>query len=134
MTVVEAIEGVKNSVIQKKSHNFPIAASIGDSFRQGDIYITKCESVPSAYSKIKPVVQLAPGNTQGSRHCLENLSGVEMYRNENPSLLEGPVIVLNCEKTITHPEHGHVTLPPGVYSITYQRNLDEMERIQRVRD
>lgn len=138
MNASVAIEQVKESVDKVKSNHtrqFPEAASIGDSFRQGDIYITLQSKVPTDYSEEKnPRTQLAIGNTQGSRHCLENLVGVKVYRAKNPDMLEGPYIKLSQPKVITHPEHGHVSLPIGVYSITYQRNLDELERVKRVQD
>lgn len=103
----------------------------GDYHRQGDVYFTKLEKMPDGCAKAEAQVQLAPGTTQGSRHCLESLSGVEFFRAAQATELDGPV--LKCEKPITvnHPEHGTVTMPPGVYSVTYQRqHADELRRIR----
>jgi hypothetical protein len=129
--IVEHAEKIKNDATQR----FPEAASCGDSWRQGDVYVTLIDGVPSgAKIDTKPGMQMATGNTQGSRHCLDSLVGVTVYRLPNPDMLDGPVIVLNRERTLTHPEHGDVVLPPGTYQISYQRNLDSEERAQRVAD
>lgn len=71
--VNEAVERVRNDAEQ----HFSPAASVGDAVRQGDIYIQKIDDVtspPALYKKLdKPAypLQLAPGNTKGSRHMLE---------------------------------------------------------------
>lgn len=141
MTVLETtkvLKSIQNKAEQIKSNatrKFPEAASIGDCWRQGDIYITLLDKIPNNYKETKnPNLQLAPGTTQGSRHCLDSLRGVTVYVNENPKMLDGPVLCCKKERTITHPEHGDVVLLCGIYEITYQRNLDSEEREQRVND
>jgi hypothetical protein len=75
------VEKIKNDAPQ----HFPEAASVGDAVRQGDIYIQRIEDVTSApmlYSRaLQPVfpMQLADGNTKGSRHCLAHGNGVTVY-------------------------------------------------------
>jgi hypothetical protein len=74
------VEKIKNDEPQ----NFPEAASIGDAVRQGDIYIQLIDDVTSAPFLFKPAtpafpMQLADGNTKGSRHCLEHGRGVTVY-------------------------------------------------------
>lgn len=79
----EAVEAIKNDGLQ----HFPEAASIGDAVRQGDVYIQLIDDTDAADDKLKylftklvaPELQLAPGNTKGSRHCLANADGVEMW-------------------------------------------------------
>lgn len=76
----EQVEKIKND----ESQNFPEAASIGDAVRQGDVYIQLIDdvtSVPFLFKKATPSfpMQLAPGNTKGSRHCLEHGRGVTTY-------------------------------------------------------
>jgi len=79
--VEEAVERIKNDGDQ----TFPTAASIGDAVRQGDIYIQLIddfEGVPVLYKKLESVpypLQLAPGNTKGSRHMLEESAGAEVF-------------------------------------------------------
>lgn len=79
--IAEAVERIKNDAPQQ----FPEAASIGDAVRQGDIYIqliseSDLDTMKYLYNRVDtPVLQLAPGNTKGSRHVLESADGVEMY-------------------------------------------------------
>lgn len=125
--IQESTESIDNS----KPQRFPEAANTGDSFRQGDVYVEKRGGVTGDMTvEPKPNAQLAPGTTKGSRHVLDSLDGVTMYRVANPTPLDGPVIETTCERTITHPEHGDLILPPGVYAITYQRAYaDELRRV-----
>jgi hypothetical protein len=76
----EAVEKIKNDAPQQ----FPEAASIGDAVRQGDIYIQLIDTVtkaPMLYRQSEPTfpMQLAEGNTKGSRHCLAHGNGVTVY-------------------------------------------------------
>lgn len=123
-------EKIKNDSPQR----FPEAGSPGDFVRQGDVYITLLDRVPAKAKKIEPRPQLAPGNTQGSRHCLDKLTGIEMYELEQPSAYDGPVLSATEEVTVTHPEHGNWILPPGTYGITYQRTGESEDRARRVQD
>lgn len=188
----ERAEQIKNDAPQ----HFPEAASIGDAVRQGDIYIQLVEPVTSCPMFYRPdpapsfPMQLADGNTKGSRHCLAHGSGVTVYkpvemnsrelyidmasqygidpatktnivaavreamwerenkarvtmnpadhitdRDANEMLaFAGPIVVLEQENTITHPEHGDWIVPPGSYRITYQRTLTRENTIARVLD
>ena len=111
------------------------AATPGDSWRQGDVYITLLAGLPEeVVSEGQPGLQLAPGTSQGSRHCLDNLDGVQVYRLRRPGMLDGPILATTRERTITHPEHGDLVLPPGTYAISYQRSMDAEERQRRVED
>lgn len=79
--VDNAVESIKNDADQC----FPAAASIGDAVRQGDIYIQLIDdfdTVPFGYKKaadIKYPFQLAEGDTQGSRHRLEESPNAEIF-------------------------------------------------------
>ena len=81
--ISEAVEAIKNDAPQ----NFPVAASVGDGVRQGDIYIQKLEDdaiddLPFFYEKQSlgtTSFQLAEGNNKGSRHCLEPVEGAEIW-------------------------------------------------------
>lgn len=134
--IVEEVQhrGLEVALTAPKVHHFSNGASPGDAWRQGDVYVTLLDAVPAGTVQIKAIKQLAPGNTPGSRHCLDAMLGVRAYRLAAPGPLDGPVLLLTKERTVTHPEHGHVVLPPGVYAVTYQRNLDVLEREQRVLD
>lgn len=130
-SVSETAERIKSDAKQK----FPEAASVGDFVRQGDVYITLLGSVPpGAIRDDKPLLQLAPGNTQGSRHCLSSLNSTTVYRLQNPTPYDGPILEVKRPVTITHPEHGHWRLPAGCYGISYQRTEDSEGLIRRVLD
>ena len=120
----QSVEAIRND----RPQQFPEAASPGDYARQGDLYITLLASVPDGWVETPPPPQLVPGTSQGSRHCLDSLDGVRAFRAPAPTPLQGPVLELAVERTITHPEHGHWVLPPGRYAITYQRDLADEER------
>lgn len=106
----------------------------GSVLRQGDLYVT-CLSEPLRKIKAWPGRQLAIGTTQGSRHIAEGDCDIyEIDAGEAAKALTrlvpatknhrqffGPAIHARGPVTITHPEHGHRTLPPGDYLITYQR-------------
>lgn len=107
-------------------------ASPGDMWAQGDIGIVCLASLPAgSVLEKKPSRQLAPGTTQGSRHCIADMSNVRLHRLADPTPLDGPVIEAPQGCAIEHPEHGNVTLPPGVYGVIYQRAYaDELRRVQ----
>jgi hypothetical protein len=76
----DRVENIKNDADQ----HFPEAASIGDAVRQGDIYVQLVEPVtttPMLYKLAAPSfpMQLAEGDTKGSRHCLAHGDGVKVY-------------------------------------------------------
>jgi hypothetical protein len=130
--IQRSAQTIKNSAPQR----FPEAASFGDVFRQGDLYIQKIAHLPEdASNNVYPIwgLQLTRGESKGSRHILDSDAGVCIYTRVNGDDLTGPVIELELERAVTHPEHGDVILPPGLYAITYQRAFDKEER-RRVRD
>lgn len=119
--------------------------SLGDVSHQGDLIFVNIgdEMVKGAVQSRER--QLAPGNTQGSRHIAA--TGV-VYTAPAEEIIDrirkacgaevaqayiGPVIMGPC--TVTHPEHGHQTFPTeSCIAVVYQRSLDAEEREARVRD
>ncbi|MAH49390.1 hypothetical protein CMI37_26435 [Candidatus Pacearchaeota archaeon] len=128
-TATKVFEQVKSSAeaIQSDSEQqFPEAATPGDYWRQGDLYITLLDELPSGLTETNER-QLAPGTTQGSRHIVEG--GATVY-DQDSDALTGPVVEVTGRAVITHPEHGNVALPTGSYAITYQRAFaDELRRV-----
>lgn len=123
------------SIRRGEPQRFPEAASPGDALRQGDLIVTLLDRLPSGAKEVgEPQLQLADGSTQGSRHCLDSPDGVRMYEVADKGAYDGPILDLSRERTITHPEHGHMVLPPGCYAVTYQRTVDSEQREARVRD
>jgi hypothetical protein len=111
---------------------------VGDEWRQGDCRIIRlsdsfCREHGGMLQEVKrPDEQLAPGNTQGSRHCLARMEGVKFYRLKDATPLDGPVIETPVENSVTHPEHGHViNMPAGCYAFPGQRAFaDELRRAE----
>ena len=117
---------------------FTEACVQGDQLRQGDLYLTLVDAVPAGYVRItKPKAadkQLVPGNTRGSRHCLDSLNGVVIHRpaDWNEASMFGPCLVLTQERTILHPVHGAVTVLPGqTVRCDYQRVWNAEQKQQR---
>lgn len=118
------------------------AASIGDFVRQGDLYLIVAEKPPTGYVKATAktkTVQLVPGNTEGSKHCLDSLDSVDLYYPSdwpNAESLAGPLVKAKSEVTVLHPTHGSVTIPAGMaVQCGYQREYDaELKRARRNAD
>jgi hypothetical protein len=95
--------------------------------RQGDIFLYFFESdkLPGNLPVLEPTnieLQLAPGNTQGSRHVLDSPSGIEMFKVRGADALTGPVFKTTEQRTVTHPEHGDVVIPAGLtVFVRYER-------------
>lgn len=120
--------------------------SVGDVVRQGDLYLVCLASLPE--SKDAATRQLAPGETQGSRHIVDGDCRVvepidrSAVANEIarvvkgasvPEQLVGPLVECRGETTVTHPEHGHKILPAGTtWATVYQRAY--AEEVRRVQD
>lgn len=141
--IVGKLEEIKANIPKIGPGNpfrFSEAATVNDRVWQGDLAITIADKVPDNYEPVnckEKDRQLVPGNTEGSKHCLDSLDGVTMYRPKNWGMesLDGPYLILNKERTIMHPTHGHITIPAGfAVHCTYQVNLDEMERMARAKD
>lgn len=107
--------------------------SLGDVVRQGDIYLVCIDCLPSK-GKDSDNRQLAPGNTQGSRHILSgDVKIVSGHKTEYHEALSGPAFQCVGDVTVTHPEHTHVVLPKDTcWQVVYQVAYDE--EIRRVQD
>ena len=130
-TVFNEVQSKAESIACDKERAIEVM-DIGDEVRQGDIYITMIDGKPAGAKQIKDaILQLAPGNTQGSRHCLRSFEGVKLFALDNPGPLDGPIIVADQPFTIDHPEHGNRTFPAGTFAITFQRAFaDDLRRVQ----
>ena len=102
----------------------------GEAIRQGDLYLI---SIPPYANpgKGSGTRQLAPGETQGSRHIVEGDVDVITVTTKDP--LIGPVVVGKSRFTLTHPEHAHFSMPAGCYQVRYQRDY-AAEEVARMRD
>lgn len=151
--VMTAIASIQKHVYERKNSKDPAvrpgqpkrfteACVPGDTIPQGDLYLMIVDQVPVGYELVKrPKAadkQLFPGNTIGSRHCLDSLEGVLIYRpqNWNEESLLGPCLVLSQERTVLHPTHGNVTAPANTIVLCgYQPNFDyELMKERKARD
>lgn len=101
-----------------------------DAIRQGDIYITRLDALPKGLKPAKNN-QLAPGNTQGSRHVVRADVDVRVLERSG-DVLTGPVIDAPNGCYVEHPEHGDIDIQcGGVFSVTYQRaHAEELRRVE----
>ncbi|MCC6573148.1 MAG: hypothetical protein IT462_05090 [Planctomycetes bacterium] len=105
----------------------------GEAVRQGDIYVTCLKKLPAKRGKALATRQLAPGSSQGSRHCAEGEDLTLYSPTPGSTELTGPLIVAKRNFKITHPEHAHFVMPAGIYQVTYQRDFSR-EGLFRVED
>lgn len=98
--------------------------------RQGDVFIRQISKVPAGAKpeKRKGDVILALGEVTGHAHRIKS-PAVDILR-------EAEKIILNVKETatVTHEEHGTITLVPGVYESYVQREYDDLEEERRVAD
>lgn len=117
---------------------------IGTVAHQGDVIFIAIEPMTG---NPRRNLQLADGNTQGSRHILvggelwdcDRNSVANAIRKACPNsqrvsdMCVGPVLRGPCE--IQHPEHGdHIHTTGATIAVVYQRNLDAEERERRTLD
>jgi hypothetical protein len=130
----------KGKVHPGQPMRFAESASVNDTIPQGDLYLRIADEVPSNFTKVKSTVEnakLVPGTTKGSKHILDSLDGVEVYHPPGFNLkdyegLQGPMLVLTKERTVTHDEHGNVTIPAGfTVDCFYARVYDEELKRER---
>lgn len=146
-TATEAHEAIQHHAEALSSPEVRHVERADTAVRQGDVYLRpyRGQSLTYRYARGQVIIdratateeiqdrQLAPGTTQGSRHIVEG-QGVRLFRHARPNHpLIGPVLVVTDRCTITHPEHAHISLPPGEWQVTYQDDLMQ-EEIARVRD
>lgn len=126
---LKTLEASAESIDNGSPHQMPAAFAPGDIYWQGDIGLLMLSELPSnAVKRAKPWggdLQLAEGNTRGSRHCIphrfENVTHV--YEAPTDSILDGSVLDVRKPIDLVHPEHGdHIGYPAGVYRVRYQQN------------
>lgn len=151
-TALEKLNGVRDLI---QSGDGPVqpgqplaftpAAQAGDCIHQGDLTFVVLDSIPEGFSlSERPKSKLAKGNTRGANHILRSVelaengsipwgqTGVDVFYLSTETMLDGPVLCTKTETEVTHPDHGNVTIPPGmIVQVRYQQNLDEVTREAR---
>jgi hypothetical protein len=105
-----------------------------DHYRQGDVLLIRRQGPPAAKGRKVPRedgrIVLAHGEVTGHAHAIE-ADHAELYEaSDGTRWLE----VSGEPATLTHEEHGAVTLDPGIYEVRRQREYVPRARPQRVRD
>lgn len=137
-TIVKDMTELKQAAEQYRDtdHHTVETMAVGECWAQGDLGIQFLGAKkPAGISRMsKPTAQLAPGETQGSRHILTNMADCKLYEFDRAHPLVGPVIEAPNGVDVDHPEHGRVTLKePGFYAVRFQRAYDAQE-LRRVAD
>lgn len=100
--------------------------------QQGDVLFHTVSELPTGLTEVicKDRVTFAEGEATGHHHsCVAD--GVRLYEDSAGTLWCG----VEREATVTHQEHGPVTLAPGTYRIGIVREVDPFtDEIRRVAD
>lgn len=135
LSVTEAHDRIMEDAAAKVSTEVRFIQSIevGKIVRQGDIYIHAVQASHPKGAKAQSR-QLAIGTTNGSRHMAESPS--EVFEGTTaPEWCQrgtflGPVVTAKERFTVSHPEHAHVSLPPGTYQICHQLDAATLQRVR----
>ena len=141
-TVKKSAEQIRNDETQSVG-----TVSPGDVIRQGDLYLVALDNLDGIEATPISDRQLAPGNTQGSRHVIAGQA--ELLKASSPDAvaarintlvrdarvepaLVGPLVLAGAGCELTHPEHGNFRLPEGeCFAVVYQRAFAEEVRRQQ---
>lgn len=153
MTTVESslasLEAYKEKIVGRQGKVYPgmpmafsEACTAGDRIWQGDLALTIADQdTPLGFARMdKQDGQLVPGNTQGAKHVIEDMSTCEIYYpqgwDDKYDKLTGPFLRCVKETKVIHPTHGPVTIPAGMsVQCSYQRVWEqELAKERRQRD
>lgn len=99
--------------------------------RQGDVFIEQLAALPAALTP-KAADQgrlvLGYGEVTGHAHAIDATLGT-LFEDRDGTLY----LRLDATAALTHEEHAPLTLPPGAYRVTHQREYSP-EAIRRVAD
>jgi len=93
---------------------------------QGDVLLTPLSGLPKGAKLSKEKRTLALGEATGHHHSF--VKDVEVYEIKNDPR---KWVVIEEKGTLTHQEHGTVTLSPGVYVFDQQVEADPFTGLSR---
>jgi hypothetical protein len=135
-TAKEVIAQIEEAGAKRKKPDNQVfgTMNIGEYHWQGDVRVTKVKAIPEELTAWPEGPKLATGTTRGARHIIspETMGNCKVMAppKEGSNDLQGPFIKADGPIEITHPDHGHITVPAGNYSINYQRQFaDEIRRV-----
>ena len=133
VTAIEAHRKIEQAALAADGDTREVKAiTPGEVVRQGDIYIHRVKA-DHPHGKAVESRQLAVGTNQNARHIAE--APAKIYEGTTApegviTRLLGPCIIADKPVRVSHPEHAHVTLPPGAYQITHQMDARTLERVR----
>lgn len=99
-------------------------------YRQGDVFVSRIKALPASVTTVprdNGRIVLAYGEVTGHAHAIAELDAELL-------MAEGQVYLrADGEVVLRHEEHGAITLSPGVYKVTRQREYTP-EAIRNVAD
>lgn len=95
-------------------------------FRQGDLLITKIDSLPKNLKKVIDGVILR-GESTGHKH---QLIGGDVFTDKSGLLY----LALSKNGEVVHEEHGAIKLPKGLYAVKRQREYTNQDATKLVVD
>ena len=98
-------------------------------FRQGDVIVIPCKSIPSGLKQTKRVT-LALGEVTGHHHTIHE--GATGYASDVDALVEY-IEVTGAPADLTHQEHSTIPIPAGTYQVVKQVEYTPAE-LRNVRD
>ena len=132
VTIEKTLETVQTSGRTNANPQTRIVVSerhwpMGKFGRQGDVMLQRLpiEDAQKLIAKAKEAKtrQIAPGNTQGSRHVIRENSA-RIYEVEGADALTGPIVVAPEGFYLEHPTHADFDVSlPGCYKVTFPRDL-----------
>lgn len=97
-------------------------------YRHGDVLIESVSVLPPQRKKLSHTI-LAHGEVTGHSHRIQERTNVQLFETSSDLYVE----VFGDHATVTHEEHGPISLPKGFYRVWRQREYSP-EEIRIVRD
>lgn len=137
--ITEQIEKLRSScdecIDNGEPVQIPAAMAPGDMLPQGDIGLLMLDELPEDWHDIpwpgSGDMQLAPGNTRGSRHTIPRRFAphIKLFRVNDGDHLSDLGLLADAPFDLEHPEHAdHLGYPAGVYRVRHQQNA-QRERV-----
>ena len=141
-TALEVHEQISQQAPLLQETKVKETCEIGKGIRQGDLYIVRLN--PTGNTKLKGLEeainiedctmlgsdQLAPGKTQGSRHCIKEGQATFWIDPKNNNPVFGGVVKADGRWDLTHPEHADWNMPSGCYGVFYQLDWATKQRVK----
>ena len=103
-------------------------------YQQGDVILEQVSEVPTGAKPVEPKARgyvLAEGEVTGHAHCVEPIAGMVFEEKDGMFYLKSG----ESDFTVTHEEHGHITVPKGTWRVRIVKEYDHFsEEARKVAD